>query len=127
MNEVKHSKPIVYDIYKYLKENHIGKVNAIKGKDLSAKFNIGERDLREVINEIRTSQELEKIIGSGNKGYFICTDEDFDEVDKRLERHALSTLKVVWANRKKRSKDGQFKMKMGKYFSEVYESLGKPL
>ena len=123
--EIKHHRTIIYRIYDYLKENHIGKDNAISGADLSAMFGIDKRQLRRHIHTLRYSMELEKVIGSGNTGYYICREEDFEEVDRRLERQALSTLKVVWANRKKRSKDGQFKMKMGKYFSEVYESLGK--
>ena len=73
MNEIKHSKPLTYRIYDYLKENHVGKENAISGADLADKFNISQRKLREVVNEIRNSQELEKIIASSNNGYFICT------------------------------------------------------
>jgi len=124
MIETKHSEPITYKIYKELK-NHIGKENAISGADLSAMFGISKRQLRVYIHEIRNSTELEKVIGSCNRGYYICREEDFDEADKRLERQALSTLKVVWANRKKRSKDGQYKLPLGDYYKEIFQAFGE--
>ncbi len=124
MIETKHGEPITYKIYKELK-NHIGKENAISGADLSALFGISRRQLRVYIHEIRNSTELEKVIGSCNRGYYICREEDFDEADKRLERQALSTLKVVWANRKKRSKDGQYKLPLGDYYKEIFQAFGE--
>ncbi len=124
MIETKHGEPITYKIYKELK-NHIGKENAISGADLSALFGISRRQLRVYIHEIRNSTELEKVIGSCNRGYYICREEDFDEADKRLERQALSTLKVVWANRKKKSKDGQYKLPLGDYYKEIFQAFGE--
>lgn len=124
MIDTKHSKPITYRIYEELK-NHIGKEHAISGADLSAKFGIDRRQLRRHIHTLRYSMELEKIIGSGNTGYYICREEDFDEVDKRLERQALSTLKVVWANRRKRSKDGQYKLPLGDYYKDIFQAFGE--
>lgn len=55
------------------------------------------------------------------------TYEDYlaDETDKRLERQALSTLKVVWANRKKKSKDGQYKLPLGDYYKEIFEAFSE--
>lgn len=124
MIETKHNEPITYRIYDELK-NHIGIENAISGKELSEMFCIDRRQLRRHIHMLRNSMDMEKVIGSCNLGYYICREEDFDEADKRLERQALSTLKVVWANRKKRSKDGQYKIKMGEYFSEIVQALGE--
>lgn len=125
MIETKHTEPITYRIYKCLKKQCVGKENAISGADLSARFGISRRQLRVYIHEIRNSTELEKVIGSCNRGYYICREEDFDEADRRLERQALSTLKVVWANRKKRSKDGQYKLPLGDYYKDIFEAFGE--
>lgn len=116
--------PMTYRIYDELK-NHIGKENAISGLALSTMFGITERNLRGYIHQIRNSTELTRIVGSNSQGYFLCKDEDFDEVDKRLERQALSTLKVCLANRRKRAKDGQYKMPLGDYYQEIYHALSQ--
>ncbi len=124
MIETKHTEPITYRIYDYLKQ-FIGKENAISGADLANHFGISKRQLRTHIHAIRNSTEFTHIIGSCNAGYFMCREEDFDETDKRLERQALSTLKVVWANRKKKAKDGQYKLPLGDYYKEIFEAFSK--
>lgn len=124
MIETKHSQPITYRIYDELKK-HIGKESAISGADLSAMFGISKRQLRTHIHAIRNSTELTRVVGSCNAGYFMCREEDFDETDKRLERQALSTLKVVWAGRKKRAKDGQHKIPLGDYYKEIFEAFSE--
>lgn len=124
MIETKHSETIVYKIYNELK-NHVGRENAISGAGLAALFGISKRQLRTHIHEIRNSSELTRIIGSCNAGYFMCREEDFEVADKRLERQALSTLKVVWSNRKKRAKDGQYKIPLGDYYKEIFEAFSE--
>lgn len=124
MIETKHTEPITYRIYDFLKPFK-GKENAISGADLAAKFGISKRQLRTYIHEIRNSSELTRIIGSCNAGYYMCREEDFEAADKRLERQALSTLKVVWSNRKKRAKDGQYKIPLGDYYKEIFEAFSE--
>lgn len=122
--ETKNHKPIVYDVYEKLKI-HVGKDNAISAWELSYLFNISERVLREIIHEIRDSKELELAIGSCNKGYYVCTEEDFEKAIKRLYRQAFSTLKVARALEKKVAMNGQGKIKTGHYVKEFYQSLGE--
>lgn len=124
MIETKHTEPITYRIYDFLK-TRVGRENAISGADLSTMFGISKRQLRTYIHEIRNSTELTRIIGSCNAGYYMCREEDFEAADKRLERQALSTLKVVWSNRKKRAKDGQYKIPLGDYYKEIFEAFGE--
>lgn len=124
MSELQHHKPIVYSVYNELK-NHVGKKSAISAADLSSLFNISKRDLREIISTIRTSSELRKIVASSNKGYYICTAEEFKQANRRLEKQAFSLMKVAYANKKKAAKDGQMLIPLGQYWSEVFESLGK--
>lgn len=123
MIETKHTEPITYKIYEFMKK-FVGEENAIRGRDLAAKFKISERQLRTYIHEIRKSEELTRIILSSNRGYFMATEEEFDRHNKRLKSQAISLLKVFHSNEKKASKDGQYKIKMGEYFSEIYKSLG---
>lgn len=117
-----HHASIVYEIYDEMK-SHIGKANAIKAQDLADKFNISDRTLREIISTIRTSTELRKIIASCNNGYYLCTDEEFEQANRRLERQAFSLLKVAYANKRKAAKDGQMLIPLGKYYKEVFEAF----
>ncbi len=124
MIKQKHHEPIVYAVYDYLK-GFVGEANAIKGRDLATHFNISERKLRSVVNTIRNSTELTRIILSSNKGYFMATEEEFERANRRLENQAHSLLKASYANRKKASKDGQFKIPLGEYYSNVFEAFGE--
>lgn len=123
--ETKKHQPIAYRIYDYLKDNCVSEENAIQGRDLSARFDITERQLRTIIHEIRNSGELTRIILSSNKGYFMATEEEFERANRRLENQARSLLKVSYANRKKAAKDGQYKLPLGKYYSQVFEAFGE--
>ena len=124
MNEIKHSKPLTYRIYDYLKTNCVGRENAISGRDLSAMFGISPRQLRTYINEIRNSTELRRVVLSGNAGYFMATEEEFERYNKRLESQALSLLKVFHSNCKKAAKDGQFLIPLGNSYKEIFEAFG---
>lgn len=122
--ETKHHQPIVYQVYSELKR-HVGRDRAISAKELSAKFYMSERALREVIHTIRESGELEKAIGCSSAGYFVCTEEDCEKAIKRLYRQAFSTLKVARALEKKVGMNGQGKLKLGEYYAEFVKSLGE--
>ena len=41
------------EIYDYLKQNHIGKENAVFSKELEQRFSLGSRSLRRVISGLR--------------------------------------------------------------------------
>ena len=124
MIETKHHKPIVYQVYNFLKD-YVGEENAIAGRDLSAHFNITERKLRSIKHEICTSTELTRIILTSNRGYFMATEEEFERHNKRMESQALSLLSASYANRKKAAKEGQYKIPLGKYYSQVFEAYGE--
>lgn len=83
---------MVYYVYEEMKK-HVGRENAISGEDLSRLFGITTRHLRYIINEIRNSGELEKVIGSCNAGYFICTKEEQSRANLRIYRQAFRLLK----------------------------------
>lgn len=121
--QAKHHEPIVYELYREMK-NHVGKENAVSAQALSRRFNISERELREHISTIRKSTELRAIIGSSNKGYYLCRAEEFERANARLERQAFSLLKVAYANKKKAAKDGQYLIPLGTYWKEVFEAFG---
>lgn len=122
--ETKHHAPIVYTVYEVLKKR-VGRENAIPAWALAQVCGISsQRALREIIHEIRNSGELEKAIGSCNKGYYICTEEDCENAIKRLYRQAFSTLKVARALEKKVGMNGQGKLKLGDYYAEFVKSLG---
>lgn len=117
-------EPIVYRVYDEMK-NHVGKENAITAEELSAYFDISERKLRDIIKTIRRSRELEKVIGSYNGGYFICTKQEVERANNRLLSQAFSLLKTANANEKKAGMNGQMKLKLGNFYKDTYESLGE--
>lgn len=117
-------EPIVYRIYDLLKK-HVGKENAVSAKDLSGWFGISERQLRDYISEIRRSVELEKVVSSSNHGYYICTAEEAAQANERLYSQAFSLLKTANANEKKVGKNGQMKIRLGKFYKDTFEAFGK--
>ena len=126
-NESKKHAPIVYRVYSLLKDEHVGEENAISARDLSEEVGISERALREVISEIRESPVLQLVVGSNNKGYFVCRENEFAAMNNRLKSAAFSLLKVAYANDKKAAKDGQMRIKMGRYVKECFEAFAKEI
>lgn len=124
MIKTKHHPAIVYRIYAELK-NHIGEENAISASELAYKFLISKRQLRTYINTIRNSGELEKFIGSSNKGYFISRPEEVNATIRRLESEAFSLLKLCSSIKKKANLNGQYKIPLGDYYKDIIESLGE--
>ncbi len=116
--------PIVYYVYEELKK-HVGREQAISAAELCAVFGICERHLRQIVHTIRNSGDLEKVIGSCNAGYFVCTKEEQTRANRRIYRQAFSLLKTARANDRKAERNGQGKIKLGEYFKDFYESLGE--
>lgn len=124
MEQLNQHAPIIYQIYGEMQE-HIGIENAISAKDLSEKFGITERKLREYVSEMRRSSELEKLVMSCNDGYFICTDAaEFKHAVQRLLNTAFDLLKTARAAEKKAGRDGQVTMKLGELYNEFCEPFG---
>lgn len=117
-------EPIEKRVYECL-TNFVGAENAISASKLSDKFLLSERELRSVIHKIRKSTEYHGVISSCNKGYFLCTEEEFERANKRLERQALSLLSVSYANKKKAAKDGQFVVSPTDYCNSVIKAFGQ--
>lgn len=116
----------VWAVYEYLTESAIGEAHAISATALSIRFGITERKLRDIINEIRTSPDFEKVIGSCAKGYFACsTIEEVDRANNVLRHHALSELQVYWANERKAGRNGQGKIICGEDGKPFIESLAR--
>ena len=124
-NESKKHAPIVYRVYSLLKDEHVGEENAISARDLSEEVGISERALREVVSEIRESPVLQLVVGSNNKGYFVCREGEFSAMNNRLKSAAFSLLKVAYANDKKAAKDGQMRIRFGKYAKDTFEAFVK--
>ena len=122
--ETKKHSPVVYLVYDFMKD-YVGESNAIKAKDLSAHFGVSERELRDIISEIRESPVLQRVIGSNNKGYFVCRESEFERTNNRLKAAAFSLLKVAYANEKKAAKDGQMKIRFSRYMKDSYDAFVK--
>ena len=121
MMKIKKHTPVVYQLYDFLKEYHMGEENAISARNLSELFGVSERALR----EIRESSVLQLVIGSNNKGYFVCRESEFSAMNNRLKSAAFSLLKVAYANEKKAAKDGQMRIRFSRYMKDSYEAFAK--
>ena len=116
----------VWSVYEYLTAAAIGEANAVSARSLSRHFGVNERKLRDIINEIRTSSDFEKVIGSCSRGYFVCsTVEEVDHANNALRHHALSELQVYWANERKAGRNGQGKIICGEDGKPFIESLAR--
>lgn len=122
--EIKKHEPIVYRIYDELNK-HVGKQNAVSASAISGKFDISERQLREYIHEIREDMTFDKVVLPCNKGYYIPTEQEGTADAQRLFSHAFSTLKIARAMVTKGNRNGQGKIKLGKYYKEFVESFGE--
>ncbi len=86
-------------VYSYLIENHIGKTNLIKNKDLRKLFNINsDKSMRKVIQNIREDTKFYLIVGSVSGktgGFFICqTEEEIDETIDNIRHRANQMLRM---------------------------------
>lgn len=122
--QTKNHESIIYRLYDELK-NHVGKENAVSAKELSAKFGITKRTLRDYIRAIRNSGEFEKVIGSYQGGYFVCTKEESDNVTSHLYKHVFNLLGTIRTMDKKAGRDGQMKIKLGAFVKDTYEPFMK--
>lgn len=100
--------PLCMAVYDKLKANHVGRSNAISMENLSAYFGISTRCLRHCLSELRTSPQVEKVILSGDTGYYIASAiEECRKGNRRLYSMAFSLLRCARSNEKKASLDGQ--------------------
>lgn len=87
-------------VYNYLLENHQGKDNLIKNKDLRKLFSIGsDKAMRKVIQNIRESEEFPKMVGSVSGvsgGFYICiTDTEKQETINNIKHRAKQMLRMT--------------------------------
>lgn len=121
--EMLHHEPLVYRLYDYLKDNHLGRENGIKKPELAKKFDITERELRRLTKEINTSTELEKLVSTTHCCYMCNTKEECEQSIRNTYRTAITLLKKGKAMERKVGLNGQVKMKLGKYYKDVVETF----
>lgn len=88
-------------VYNYLMENHIGKENLIKNKDLRLMFNVGsDKSLRKIIQNIRESKDYPKVVGSvsgKSGGFYICdSEEEIQETINNIKHRANQMLRMCY-------------------------------
>lgn len=127
---VEKHRPIIYQLYDYLKKNAIGYENRIKSGALMKYFNISSNEIfRSYIQEIRQSDILQKIVCSQagvNGGYWIATnEEEIKDTLSHLYNRSMEMLKTYSIIKRKARLDGQYRIKMSDYEREVIESILK--
>ena len=121
--ETKHHEPMVYRLYDYLKNNHLGENNGIKKPDLAKVLGISERELRKLTKSINESTELEKLVSVSHKCYMCNTKEECEKAVRTTYRLAVAHFKKAKQMEKKVGLNGQIKLKLGKYYKDVVETF----
>jgi hypothetical protein len=90
-----------------------GEENAISASRLAAELSISERELRLIIHAIREDKKYERVVLSGNKGYWIARKEEVEKCVNRLFSQAINTLRISRCIIKKAGldKQGEFTFK----------------
>jgi hypothetical protein len=82
-----------WETYNFLTMYCLGKENAISMNELSEKLVIGDKQLRDIVANLRAKQNA-KIVGDDN-GYYIASKEEFETyITSRLKR-TLSSIKTT--------------------------------
>lgn len=123
--ETKHHEPMVYRLYDYLKNNHLGENNGIKKPDLAKVLGISERELRKLTKAINESTELEKLVSTTHCCYMCATKEECEKSIRNTYRVAVALFKKAKSMEKKVGLNGQIKLKLGKYYKDVVETFSE--
>ena len=123
--ETKHHEPMVYRLYDYLKNNHLGENNGIKKPDLAKFLGISERELRKLTKSINESTELEKLVSTTHCCYMCYTKEECEKSIRNTYRVAVALFKKAKSMEKKVGLNGQIKLKLGKYYKDVVETFSE--
>ena len=119
--KMKKHAPIVYRVYDYLKEHHLGAENGILRRDLAQALNLSERKLRAVTAEINSSTELEKLVSVSRSCYMCKTEEECAWAVHGTYAQAITLMKKAQTMKKKFGLNGQ--MKLGEYYSDFVETF----
>ena len=117
--ETKHHEPMVYRLYDYLKNNHLGRENGIQV------LGISERELRKLTKAINESNELEKLVSTTHSCYMCATKEECEKSIRNTYRVAVALFKKAKSMEKKVGLNGQIKLKLGKYYKDVVETFSE--
>lgn len=91
---------IEQSVYEYLCDNHKGKENLIKNKDLRKKFKINsDKAMRKVIQNIREDKQYAEMVGSVSGktgGFYVCvTDLEKEETINNIKHRANQMLRMT--------------------------------
>lgn len=90
-------RPIDWEVLKYLKKWGLGKRQAIKGQKLADLFSnhYSTQEIRAIIKRLRTSPQVDVIIGSCSKGYYIPFTVEHEEAVALMLSKTLSQVETV--------------------------------
>lgn len=121
MIEIKKHRPLVYQYYDYLKDNHYGKANGVKRTTLADIFHVDLKTQKNILKEINESDTLTKLISTSGSIYMCQTKEECEQAAFNEFKSGLTRLKKGKKMLKKIDMNGQMKMQLGKYYKEAIE------
>ena len=88
-----------WQVYNYLKQNHVGQERKISMENLALRFDVSKRDVRQIIYNIVVSSEVDTIVAMVSGGYYIPKDEEEAlKSNQTLEKRIKSSLTRYYAN-----------------------------
>lgn len=87
----------MFIVLDYLKENAVGKENAITGANIAWELNTTSANIRYKIKKLRVSQDL--VIGATSKGYYIPRESEHKQAVSYSENKVLSHIETTLKQR----------------------------
>ena len=116
--KIKPHRKIVYEYYEYLKKNCYGEENHIKSKTLASIFKIDVATQKYILKEINESMDFDKLISTYGSIYMCRTEQECKKAISNEIKVGLTRLNKGKAMADKLSRNGQCKLKLGKYYKD---------
>ena len=126
---------IVYDIYNNMKMLHVGEDNAVSMNNLSTKFDISDRKLRQIVFNINNrlyslkngNTFTRKIMGDNNGYYIVSNDIEKKRYLNKYKHKLIEAVKTLKIAHQDFGLDEQFKLKLSEFENEIVKSISDDL
>ena len=122
-NNETHHEPIVYGLYNYLADHHLGIENGIKKPELANIFNLSERELRKITKTINESSEFNRLVSTTHSCYMCRTKAECEKSIRNTYRTALALLRKAKQMERKVGLNGQIKLKLGDQYNDFISTF----
>ena len=135
IDNIQDCTPIVYQIYDYFKMCCVGEINAISMEYIASKYNVSEREVRDIIDKInfrgytlKNGSTFKRKVFGNNKGYYmIANANEWKQMRHKRVLKLLNAVKELSILDEDFGLDNQYKLKLSEYSKELEKSLSDDL